>query len=140
MYIQKVFKFEFPSPIGEVVSYIVEIYVRDRKTGIEFPSPIGEVVSYIHGCQVGNGGSRAKVSVPYRGSSFLYGTRKSWRYGLQSPFPSPIGEVVSYIVFILPLKYNQQTFPSPIGEVVSYMMPLLLWKQHRRGFRPLSGK
>ena len=43
----------------------VEIYVRDR-----FPSPIGEVVSYIMEDFMNS--EIYIVSVPYRGSSFLY--------------------------------------------------------------------
>ena len=63
----------FPSPIGEVVSYI-EWKATSLFRAIHgmFPSPVGEVVSYMASQSAAGFMSAADVSVPYRGSSFLY--------------------------------------------------------------------
>ena len=60
----------FPSPVGEVVSYIHSRSVNIAQC--RFPSPVGEVVSYIR--------------------FYLNGV------AIDSAFPSPVGEVVSYIL------------------------------------------
>ena len=39
--------FMFPSPIGEVVSYMMRTLTMQRSEQQLFPSPIGEVVSYM---------------------------------------------------------------------------------------------
>ena len=62
---------EFPSPVGEVVSYMRKRGYYERYTKNLFPSPVGEVVSYI-GRWFVDGVDASTVSVPYRGSSFLY--------------------------------------------------------------------
>ena len=114
-------KHKFPSPIGEVVSYIV-IADHVSFTGEKFPSPIGEVVSYIERASHRREPCRALVSVPYRGSSFLYAYIK-YSNGCCNRFPSPIGEVVSYIHGGKEVTYEHHNkFPSPIVEVVSYIL------------------
>ena len=89
---------QFPSPIGEVVSYIISAVRGAEKSIYGLPSPIGEVVSYI-------------IYVRDRKTGLEY-----------SGFPSPIGEVVSYMLSgqISGIKINTP-FPSPVGEVVSYI-------------------
>ena len=57
----------FPSPIGEVVSYMREQVVEGTRRSL-FPSPIGEVVSYISLCQMAllcgkNGHLRLKIDL-----------------------------------------------------------------------------
>ena len=55
-----------------------------------FPSPIGELHFSIRILEILGGYS--KVSVPYRGATFLNEVRKKWKDQANS-FPSPIGEL-----------------------------------------------
>ena len=110
----------------------VEIYVRDR-----FPSPIGEVVSYIMEDFMNS--EIYIVSVPYRGSSFLY-SLSLHRRSPGSRFPSPIGEVVSYIGRWFVDGVDASTVSVPYrGSSFLYVAG-----HHgcrvTLGFRPLSGK
>ena len=59
---------KFPSPIGEL-HFSILYSVHDEKFDIRFPSPIGELHFSIGGIRIDD--ERERVSVPYRGATFL---------------------------------------------------------------------
>ena len=87
----KLFPQRFPSPIGELhfsiffpLVFLIEMFL--------FPSPIGE----LHFSMImarGKKLSRIRVSVPYRGATFLNDPAKQLKKAGTTGFPSPIGEL-----------------------------------------------
>ena len=104
----------FPSPIGELHFSIFSLN-STKLFPQRFPSPIGE----LHFSMImarGKKLSRIRVSVPYRGATFLNDPAKQLKKAGTTGFPSPIGELHFSI-----WKQECYTF--------------ILWN----GFRPLSG-
>ena len=104
---------QFPSPIGELHFSIKNPCSRDTENSCFRPL----TGSYISQLKDADFETVTRVSVPYRGATFLNCTLKTFTY----------------------ISRNFPVFPSPIGELhFSSICPLpQYWKPE--GFRPLSG-
>ena len=102
---------------------------------MKFPSPFGDLVIYIRS-KLRQLGSLHSVSVPFRGSGYLYRTGGQGMVQ-QLRFPSPFGDLV---IYISSTRENPITlkFPSPFGDLVIYIQ-IRCWIQMIDCFRPLSG-
>ena len=81
------------------------------------------------------------VSVPYRGATFLNGTKRPTVDSFtKEQFPSPIGELHFSITHLWTQKKSSMTFPSPIGELhFSINGKMYRFTNAPFCFRPLSG-
>ena len=82
-------------------------------------------------------GKKNSVSVPYRGATFLNNSLMRLPAGGRK-FPSPIGELHFSIVQEEQLV-GYLLFPSPIGELHFSIYGITSDAELLKGFRPLSG-
>ena len=147
----------FPSPIGELHFSILLLNVINV-TGKKFPSPIGElhfsiankvVVRLYEKVSVPYRGatflnrqpsiddSCSDVSVPYRGATFLNEKYPTCKFSIRT-FPSPIGELHFSIIYSW-AKGECRAVSVPYRGATFLNLTQIHLARKKHCFRPLSG-